>query len=290
MTTWIDSWRDATVAIGRVYQTRVKRPGGRISKGQIFVVVGTGVIFGSQDDPTNTPWLVTAKHVFLDPAEKWDPASLQIRFSRFDQRPVDEYLGIRIDLKKGGKRRWLSHPEDGVDLVCLPLALAKERAGLAQMSPVTVEDFATAEQIYEGAPVMVLGYPGAVGPGFWSRALVRQGIISWVSPTKPESNVFLIDSNVFPGNSGGPVFKLPAGPDRHGRFAVGGSVAFLGIVSQARMQRLPLIVGGKELEVLLQGRKKPQTLFVPNFISIGVIEPAFRVKQLLSAAAKSVRR
>lgn len=41
MTTWIDSWRDATVAIGHVYPTRVKRPDGGIFKGQIFVVVGT---------------------------------------------------------------------------------------------------------------------------------------------------------------------------------------------------------------------------------------------------------
>ncbi len=285
--TWLDVWRDATVAIGHLYRAGVKGPSGRIAKKKLFVVVGTGVVFGLQDDPTNTPWLVTAKHVFLDPAEKWDPADLQIRFSWFDEKPVDEYFGLRVGLKKEGKRCWLSHPEEQVDLACLPLLITKEQAGLGKLPRVTLGAFAKAGDIYEGAPVAVLGYPGAVGPSFWPRAIVRQGIVSWVSPTKPESTVFLIDSNVFPGNSGGPVFQLPSGPDRRGSLAGGGEAPFLGVVTQARIQKLPLTVGGKELEVQLKGKKRPETIFVPSFIGIGVIEPAFRVRQLLSAAAKA---
>lgn len=287
LTAWIDPWRDATVAIGHVHSLPVKRPDGTTTRRKFFIVVGTGVIFSLKGDPTKTPWLVTAKHVFLDRAEHWDPSHLHIRFSWFDDKPVDEYLGLRINLKQKGKRLWLTHPDPEVDLACLPLAITQEQAGRAKAPTVTLGDFATVEEVYEGAPVVVLGYPGAVGPHFWTRAIVRQGIISWVSPTKPRSGVFLIDSNVFPGNSGGPVFKLPAGTDRHGHFAAGGKVAFLGIVTQARIQKLPLTVGGKELEIQLQGRKKPETPFVPSFVGLGVIEPALRVKQLLAAATKS---
>lgn len=290
MTAWIDAWRDATVAIGQIYRAEVKQPDGRIVKKKLFVVVGTGVIFGLRGKPNETRWLVTAKHVFRDPAEHWEPDRLYLRFSWCDEQPVDEYFGVPVDLRKGSRQRWIAHPDKNVDLACLPLVLTREQTGMAMAPGVRLGDFASAEDIYESAPVVVLGYPGAVGPHFWSRAIVRQGIVSWVSPAKPQAEVFLIDSNVFPGNSGGPVFKLPSGTDRQGRFAAGRKVGLLGIVTQARIQKLPLIAGGKELEVQLKGKKRPETLFVPSFVGLGVVEPAFRVKQLLSAAAKSRKR
>ncbi len=289
LTAWIDPWRDATVAIGHIHSFPVTGRAGKLSRRDFFVVVGTGVMFWLKDDPTGTPWLVTAKHVFLDQTEGWDPAHLQIRFSWLDDQPVHEHFGVRITLKQRGRRRWLAHPDPAVDLACLPLTIPPDQVGRTRVPTVTTDDFAAAKDIYEGAPVVVLGYPGAVGPHFWTRAIVRQGIISWVSPTKPQSTPFLIDSNVFPGNSGGPVFKLPAGTDRHGHFTAGGKVALLGIVTQARIQKLPLTVGGKELEVQLKGRKKPETPFVPSFIGLGVIEPALRIKQLLAAAASLKR-
>jgi len=289
LTAWIDPWRNATVAIGHVHSFPVAGRAGQPSRRKFFVVVGTGIMFRLKDDPTKTPWLVTAKHVFLDQAEGWAPSHLQIRFSWVDDQPVDQHLGVRITLTQRGRRRWLVHPDPAVDLACLPLIIPPDEAGRTQIPAVTMDDFASAKDIYEGAPVVVLGYPGAVGPHFWTRAIVRQGIIAWVSPTKSQSTPFLIDSNVFPGNSGGPVFKLPAGTDRHGHFAAGGKVTFLGIVTQARIQKLPLTVGGKELEVQLKGRKKPEALFVPSFVGLGVIEPALRIKQLL-AAATSLKR
>jgi hypothetical protein len=287
LTAWIDPWRDATVAIGHIHRLQLRQPGGKPQRRKFFIVVGTGVLFSLRGDPTNTPWLVTAKHVFLDRSEHWAPTHLHVRFSCFDEQPVDKYFGVRIDLARRGKRRWIAHPDPDVDLACLPLTVSRENTGGMKPPTITMGDFAGAKDIYEGAPVVMLGYPGAVGPNFWTKALVRQGIVSWMSPTKPQSGVFLIDSNVFPGNSGSPVFKLPAGTDRHGHFAAGGKVTFLGIASQARIQRLPLIVGGKELEVQLKGRKRPATPFVPYFVGLGVIEPALRVKQLLAAAAKS---
>ena len=286
MAGWLDRWRDATVAIGRTHEAGVKQRGGTIPKNPSFLVVGTGVIFSLRDDPTGTPWLVTAKHVFRDPLENWEPSELLVRFSWFDEKGIDEYPGIRIDLKRGGKRRWLSHPNKDVDLACLALRAASGRAGKDKLAGVTFEDLGTAEEIYQGAPVLVLGYPGAVGPSFGPRAMVRQGIVSWVSRTKPESSVFLIDSHVFPGNSGGPVFKLPSGMDCEGHYAPGGNVSFLGVVTQARIQKIPLTVGGKEVEIKFRGRKTPETLLAPSFMAIGLIEPALRVKELLGVAGR----
>ena len=119
---------------------------------------------------------------------------------------------------------------------------------------------------------------------------MRQGLVSWVSPTKPKSTLFYIDGHVFPGSSGGPVFKLPAGIDRQGHFATLGEVSFLGIVTQTRIHQIPLIAGGKEIGITFQRKKVAETLLSQNYTGIGLAEPVFRVKQLLSSAAKRKRR
>jgi hypothetical protein len=289
MAGWIDRWRDATVAIGHTQQAEIRYANGRVVKKKLFVVVGTGVIFGLQDDSTHTPWLVTAKHVFRDLHNHWAPSRLRLRFSWFDEKPATQYFGVGITLRRGDKQYWISHPNAKVDLACLPLSLTKKQTGRKVLPKVRFGDFGTAEEIYEGAPLMLLGYPEAVGPDLSAKALVRQGIVSWVSPTKPESTLFYIDGHIFPGNSGGPVFKLPAGIDRQGHFATHGDVSFLGIVTQTRIHQLPLIAGGQEIGITFQPKKIPETLLSQNYTGIGLAEPVFRVKQLLSSAAKQKR-
>ncbi|MDR4487050.1 MAG: hypothetical protein R3B83_05940 [Nitrospirales bacterium] len=92
---------------------------------------------------------------------------------------------------------------------------------------------------------MLLGYADPVGPDLLAKAqVVRQGIVSWVSPTKPESTLFWIDGHIFPGNSGGPVFKVPAGIDRDGHFATRGDMSFVGTVTQTRIHQI-LTAGGR---------------------------------------------
>src|SRR5207237_8206933 len=90
--------------------------------------------------------------------------------------------------------------------------------------------------VCEAAQVLVLGYPAAVANDFGRRALLRQGIVAWVSPENPAGKPFLIDANIFPGNSGGPVLLLPTGIDPAGHVLPGGAVKFLGLVSQTRTQ------------------------------------------------------
>ena len=289
MAGWIDRWRDATVAIGRTHQAEITSPNGRVVKKKLFIVVGTGVIFGLQHDPTHTPWLVTAKHVFHNSQDRWAPSRLQLRFSWFDEKRVDRYFGVGFNLKHKDTHNWLSHPNHRVDLACIPLSLTSKQTGRVELPKIQFGDFGTAEEIYEGAPLMLLGYPDAVGPDLSAKALVRQGIVSWVSPTQPESTVFWIDGHVFPGSSGGPVLKLPAGIDRHGHFATRGDVSFLGIVTQTRIHQLPLIAGGQEIGITFERKKVPETLLSQNYTDIGLVEPVFRVKQLLAFAAKTRR-
>jgi len=284
--TWLDPWREATVALGVVKKAKIKSPDGKESEREIFAVIGTGVIFGSPEEQSRTPLLVTAKHVFFDPKEGWDPELIRLRFAWFEDRPVEDYLGIPIRLKEKGRHLWTPHPNPSVDLATIPLLITRDVAGRDSVSPVPVTHFVGAADIYEGAHVIVLGYPGAIGPAFWTRALVRSGVIAWVNPKNPAGEQIIIDSLVFPGNSGGPVFRLPTGVNRAGGYSIGTGVAFLGIVSQGRKQEMPLVAEGSRIEI--QGPQGPVSVVSQQWIGVGIIEPAERVLELLKAALKSL--
>lgn len=282
---WIDLVREATVALGTVKQAKVQDEKGEKTEKNIFAVVGTGVILGIPDDQSKTPWIVTAKHVFHDPTKNWDPDTIQLRFAWFEEKGIDEYLGIKINLKKNGKRLWTPHPNNQVDLAAMPLIIPKQEAGRDSLPIIPLGNFATGADLYEGAAVLIFGFPGAVGPSFWTKALVRSGIIAWVHPSAPEEQPLLIDAMVFPGNSGGPVFRIPTGIDRYGNFIVGGKPSFLGIVSQGRRQAVPLTAGGKEIE--LQGPAGPMKIVSEDWIGVGIVEPASKVLELLKFASEN---
>jgi hypothetical protein len=82
--------------------------------------------------------------------------------------------------------------------------------------------------------------------------------------------------------------------DRHGNFLVGGSVAFLGIVTAVRYQGLPIIArqNGREdpVQMQLPGQKKLAPLFSLNFMGVGIVEPAAKVRQLLLQARQVLLR
>lgn len=275
---WIEAVKEATVAIGRLEKARVKTPIGEEQK-IIFAVIGTGVIMVAPGQTESVPFLVTARHVLYDPSKNWDPESVQIRFNWFDQKPVDEYLGIKIKLKENNKHLWIGHQDNSVDLATLPLVISIKDAGRTSVNPIPIKTYAEATDLYESASILAFGYPGAVGPAFWTKAVVRTGIVAWISPDNPLSSTFLIDSLIFPGNSGGPVFKVPTGIDQFGNLNVGGKVAFLGLVSQGRKEANPLYAGDKI--ITMPGPKGPVALVSEQWVGIGVVEPAAKVRELL---------
>src|SRR5258708_24401906 len=86
---WLDHWRESTVALGTA-----QREGGKPH----FAAIATGVIVGSVPGHKR-PWLVTAKHVFYNPSENWEPSHILVPFPWFETRPVDPYLGVAVALK-----------------------------------------------------------------------------------------------------------------------------------------------------------------------------------------------
>lgn len=278
---WLDRWREATVAIGAKKLVKIGDSPGNLVEKEIFYVVGTGVVFGLPGQTTGVPWLVTARHVLHDPDKNWTPESVQIRFAWSDDKAVDEDLGITLRIRDKDGPLWVEDESGKVDLAAIPLEIPAKEAGREKIRAIPIENFAEAKDVFEGARVMVFGYPGAIGPEFWTKALVRSGAIAWVNPRDPLGEPLLIDASIFPGNSGGPVFLEAWGMNRSGTFTITpGRLAFLGIISQGRKQPTALSAGGKRVE--FQG----QAIVSESWMGIGLVEPASRVRRLLEQAAK----
>jgi len=281
---WLYGAQEATVAIGSMKKAMVTRGAGPSIEKDIFAVIGSGVVLANPWAPSKRPWLVTAKHVFYNPKKNWEPKSVQIRFSWFDDKPVDEYLGVTLQLKKGSERLWTPHPNDDMDLAGIPLNVEVSEAGRKTVSVIPFGNFASREDVFRGASVIVLGYPGAVGPYFLTRALMRRGIIAWVDPQNPLEKPLLIDAMIFPGNSGGPVFKIPFGIRQDGNFDAGGRAAFMGILTQTKGHLFPVLEESGKQPIKIIGEKGPTKIVSPHMIGIGLVEPASRVLELLRSA------
>lgn len=133
---------------------------------------------------------------------------------------------------------------------------------------------------------MTLGYPAEVGPPYWTTATVRHGSVASLGQGDPLTLPFLIDCPTFPGNSGGPAFRVPGGFDRMGNFVVGGSADFLGVVIEGRKDYQEVLRLQKKTSSITQPPPTPsnETLLSQQWMNLGVVIPARRVLDLLKAA------
>ncbi len=285
----IDDWQKSTVSLGVIELITDVSPEGKEIKKPIYKAIGTGILFYVKVNNEVIPTLVTAKHVFEDSLRKWKPAELQLRFSWFDDKPVDEYFGFRLPLIEGGKKNWFAHDNPEVDLAAMPLLIPKGvDIGIESIKVQPYSQIATQDDLYEGANVFVLGYPGAIGSEYWTKALVRQGIISWVSRSDSLKSKILIDCDVFPGNSGGPVFYIPIGIGKDGNIQSGGEIKFLGIISQRRFSPTEVVDSKTQNPILIDSIGTKLMSF--ESIGIGIVEPAMRVKELLRSIEKELEK
>jgi hypothetical protein len=195
------SFLDCVVAIG-FGKTKSKR---RYS--------ATGFIYGrsTHENETNQSYwlfLVTNRHVFENENEIW------LRFNTIGNEAAKE---IKITLiTKKGETLFKTHPNQEIDLAVISLnANYLKQLGIrfgcfCNDKHVTKIFNSTENEICEGDSVFVLGFPmGLIGKER-NFVIVRQGIIARIGDTLlQKSNEFLIDTTIFPGNSGGPVVFKP---------------------------------------------------------------------------------
>lgn len=178
--------------------------------------IGTGFLFGKfvsaqVDDPSKksyTCYLVTNKHVI----EKHERIIL-----RFNPQNGQAATDFAIQLRSNpDKRHWAGHPNKDADVAVIPMNLKKlEDAGMKFgffKSDMDAFDTATMERlgVGEGDFTYTLGFPMGMMPTDRQHVIVRSGIIARIRDLfEKRSASFVVDSLVFPGNSGGPVVFKP---------------------------------------------------------------------------------
>ena len=198
------------------------------ANGKLWPTSGTGFTVAYHDPRVpkdqHFDYLVTNRHVAECRDEKGIPREVQS-------------VSLEVNMKNGtwgtgpinqdGKVRWYFPTDDSVDLALTPISLSAN----VEYLPIPLdmflakEDFA-ADNIGEGAKIILSGYSYHFEGEPHRQALVREGILSAMpevplkTTTGKQGTVYLADVHIFGGNSGSPVFISTAG------FRSGGGIVF----------------------------------------------------------------
>lgn len=262
----LEHWRLATISLGQVVHE---------GDADRFVTVGSALIVALDQQHGA---ILTAKHVVFDPARGYIPSVTYMRLPKNEPSTRPD-MGILVPLIVDGKNLWQSLP-DGSDIAVVPLP---DLSAYKNVHAVAMSDFGQSEDIFQGASILVLGYPELLGPDYQTTPMARGGIIAWTDPDGKLEKPFVVDANLFNGNSGGPVFRIKSGFDRYGNMTIGGGYSFIGIVSKDAYEEAPVHVGEQFIGQIDQatGRRIPYAAQVKNIGGVGIVEPVYRVRLLL---------
>jgi hypothetical protein len=206
---------------------------GSMRQGQ-FVCDSTSFHIGflMKDDPSPEKrlyhmFLATNRHVFEDR----DTATFRINTDDGKHKTFETPLKDH-----NGESRWLAHSDPAVDLALLSVNPDIMKANGIEPLFITEELFAYANLlegigIAAGDDVYVLGFPMGLAGEEQNYVCVKGGVVSRIdSEIIRIRKAFIIDSSVFPGNSGGPVILRPATSALDGTKAVG-KPYLLGVIS-----------------------------------------------------------
>ncbi len=171
--------------------------------------IGTGFIYGVERpgaEATKIPFLVTNAHVI----EEED--LIFLKMNRESGFPAVEYGVNLVEVQDS-----LTYHPGGMDLVVLPLRAEDLNRNMVASYQIKEEeslslDKAKEIEVSEGDGVFAIGFPlGLAGYEEQNFPIVKQGCIAriqdWLSGN---SRHILVDANIFPGNSGGPIFLQPS--------------------------------------------------------------------------------
>jgi hypothetical protein len=265
----LNHWRRSTISLGQLVDDGGKRKYNTISSGIIIAL------------DEHHGCLLTAKHAVYDTIHGYVPTEMRIRLPK-DQPSLGPNLGTKVPLVENGRNLWKSLPDDKIDLAAVPLP---DLSTYSNVHGVLARDFGTADDIFQGAPITVLGYPIILGEDYLSTPIARGGIIAWTDPTGPAEKRFLIDANMFNGNSSGPVFHVQTGIARNGGLVVGGGMGLIGVVVEDAGERAQIVAGSQPVQALdpATGKTVRAEALVLNIGGIGIVEPIANVRKLIDA-------
>lgn len=176
--------------------------------------VGTGFLFGKH--LSSTPdgqkhykvYLVTNKHVLKG------QSTVLLRFNPQSGQAAKDYNATVVD--GGGLPKWTGHPNDQADVAVLQV-----NATILQNEGMKFSFFRSdegvlrradmiAREVTEGDSAFVLGFPMGLMAVDHQYVILRSGALARVRDfLDSRSDEYIIDVQVFPGNSGGPVILKP---------------------------------------------------------------------------------
>lgn len=175
--------------------------------------VGTGFLVGRKEDydlTQSTIYIITNRHVIKN------QNLLYVRFNSNEESGVKDLPMPLLDTT--GNPIFSEHPLEAVDVVAIqiiPQVILNHNLSLSFFDltdhSLTLEQM-KATGVDEGSLVYSLGFPMNLVNNSVKAPICRLGCISrvadaFVNPAIAES--FLVDAQVFPGNSGGPIVSRP---------------------------------------------------------------------------------
>lgn len=187
-----------------------------------------------KNNPENSYFvLITAKHVLDD--IKGDYANIHLR-KKVGTRY--ERLIHRIQIRKDDKPIWVSHPT--ADVAALHVSIPKNSHIFSSKKYVSTalladDTLLKKHEVQPGDELMVLGYPLGAESNQSGFPILRSGrIASYPLVPSKETKTFLMDFEIFRGNSGGPVFLFDRNRFYDGEMQLGRFRLVLGLVSKEK--------------------------------------------------------
>lgn len=214
-----------------MFRSTFKITGGGVSGTAFFLTqqVTNKALVGTNTDRLEFV-MVTAAHVL----SKMNSSNATI-YLRYKDGEGYKKVPFEFPIKRDGTNLWYQHPTMDISVMRPPLQL-----GVVDISGVPADGLANDKflndfKIHPGDELRVLGYPLNLEANDAVFPILRSGrIASYPIAPYPKFPTFLLDFQIFEGNSGGPVYML----ERRYMNSSTDSVSFLrimGLISEQQM-------------------------------------------------------
>ncbi len=202
---------------------------GKNSTGTVFVIGRPH----SKNPEMSRFTLVTAAHVLEDIKE--DTAVLTMRQKSQDGKW--NKISITIQIRDGGKPLWVQHPKADVAAMYIGVPHGILDWPILSTDLLADDDTLNEFEVHPGDKLFSLGFPFTAEANEEGFPILRSGVIaSYPLIPSRETKTFLFDFQVFPGNSGGPVYFYDTNRNYKGGMHVGTTIQFIiGLVSQQKL-------------------------------------------------------
>jgi len=202
-----------------------KEPDKAGKPGKVVTVSGTGFLVGVRDSrlkDLSFTYLVTNRHVAeaFEQDEKGNCGRLQIQKTYVTlnlKEPINGNRSDQVDISNSKQFHWYFPKDEASDLAVMPFGPPdKYDFRLIDSTMLLSTDVIDKQQVVPGDKVLTGGYFYHYAGLHEFQPIIREGVLAMMpdgpmpTTTCKSGNVFLVDVHVIRGNSGSPIFIVPA--------------------------------------------------------------------------------